>query len=289
VTSAPDLVVLSPHPDDAVLSVGALVAARARAGATVEVITVFTRAPDPARVPAGLAPFADHAVRAAEDARALARLGVSQHRWDLPERVWRTPEATGLRDAFRTPDDLDGFAYVQWLRELIGEVLDRARGRVLAPLGIGHHVDHTEVAVAAMQVAEERRAWDRVGFYEDFYAMGERSRQCHPVTGGRIGSWGHRLLRAPGWAAPVRGIVLWATPFIGSGPYPDHYVPVIRTLPWRAEIHPVSEPDEELQLAAVADYASQIPALGGMRRLGSILRRAHRVRGGELLWSVSGA
>ena len=280
------LLVVSPHLDDAVLSLGAYLADRVRAGVPVQVWTAFTQAPVSGTVPRRLRPFADYAARIAEDDHAVALLGAGARRFDLPERVWRTPPARGLAAAFRTPSDRSGFGQLDRLEEIAAEALARPGVRVLAPLGIGHHVDHLEVAVAVLTTALRLGATDRVAFYEDFYALGNGARHRHPVTRGHTGPLWKRVRDAPGWAGPLEGAVLAGTPLIGSGPSLDAYLPGSPTLTWRPELHPVDPWSQGRQLAAVAQYRSQTPALGGMHQLGPILRRAHRVRGGDLIWSA---
>ncbi len=280
------LVVISPHLDDAVLSLGAHIADRVRAGEPVEVWTAFTRAPDPGVVPRALRRFADYSARVAEDRRALDLLGAGNRLLDLPERVWRTPPARGLGAAFRTPADREGFEQLARLEDLAAEALAQPDRRVLAPLGVGHHVDHLEVAVAVLSAALRLGATDRVGYYEDFYALGNGARRRHPVTRGQAGSLWRRVRGAPGWAGPLEGLVLAATPFLGLGPSLDAYVPGSSALTWRSQRYPVDGWSQERQLAAVKEYRSQIPALGGMVQLAGILRRAHRVRGGDVIWST---
>jgi LmbE family N-acetylglucosaminyl deacetylase len=304
VTASGRLVVLSPHLDDAVLSTGGLIARAVAAGRVVEVWTAFTSGPPPDTLPRGLRPFADYATRLREDDEALDLLGARARRLALPERIWRTPPPTGglarmlpaagLRTAFRTPGDLAGFAQLENLAALLAEPLADPDAELLAPLGIGHHVDHVEVLLAAVTAAGRADAWSRVGFYEDFYALGDAARRRHPIArrhpatgrrpGGRRGpaSWRD----APGWAAPVEGAVLRLTPLIAAGPPITHYLPELAGLDWRCEPQPLSSPQEELKLRAVARYRSQLAALGGRDRLEAILRRAHRVRGGELIWRV---
>ena len=277
------LVVVSPHLDDAVLSLGAHLAARVAAGEHVEVWTAFTRAPA-ADVPRRLRRFADYTARVAEDDRALAVLGAGSRRLGLPERVWRTPPARGLRAAFRTPAAASGFSQLARLQEVAAQALADPGVRVLAPLGIGHHVDHVEVAVAVLTVALRLRATDRVGFYEDFYALGNGARQRHPVTRADTGPLWRRVRDAPGWAGPLEGLVLAGTAAIGIGPSLDGYVPGWPALDWHAERHPVDGWAQDRHLAAVAEYGSQTPALGGMHQLAPMIRRAHQVRGGDLIW-----
>jgi LmbE family N-acetylglucosaminyl deacetylase len=280
------LVVVSPHLDDAVLSVGALMAARIRGGVPVAVWTAFTSGPAADTVPRRLRRFADYAVRIAEDDRALDLLGAGRRRFGLQERLWRSPPGHGLRTAFRTPDELGAFPHLELLGSLTRQALAEPGVRLLAPFGIGHHVDHVEVALAVLAVALRAQAWDRVGFYEDFYALGNAARRQHPVTRRDVGTRWRRLRDAPGWAAPGEGLILRATPLIGRGPSLERYLPELAELDWRCRSCPVDPGTERTKLAAIAEYRSQTRALGGMRRLTPILRRAHRLRGGELIWSV---
>ena len=140
--------------------------------------------------------------------------------------------------------------------------------------------------VALLTAALRHDATDRVGFYEDFYALGSAARRRHPVTGHVQEPLVRRVLDAPGWVAPLEGLVLRATPLLAAGPSLPAYLPGHPDLTWRPERHPVDDWCQRRQLAAVAQYASQTPALGGMRQLGPLLRRAHRVRGGDVIWSV---
>jgi LmbE family N-acetylglucosaminyl deacetylase len=285
VTASRRLVVLSPHLDDAVLSVGALIARQVAVGRKVEVWSTFTSGPPPDSVPLRLHRFADYATRLVEDDRALGLLGAGYRRLGLPERLWRSPApggplAGGLRAAFRTPSDRGGFQQLDVLAELLAGPLADPEAEMLAPLGVGNHVDHVEVMLAAMLTAVRAGALPQVGFYEDFYALGNAARRRHPVSRQRPSPpW-----QAPGWAAPLEGVMLRLTSLIAAGPSIMRYLPEAADLSWWCEVHPVAASDEELKLRAVAQYRSQLPALGGMHRLGPILRRSHRVRGGELIW-----
>ncbi len=278
-----DLVVLSPHLDDAVLAVGAHLARTARSGRGVQVCTAFTRGPDPATIPPRLRRFGDYATRTAEDDRALALLGARPRRLDLLERLWRQPPLPGLGAVFRTPTDRGALAMLPALVRIVREVLAEPGTELLAPLGVGNHVDHVELTVAVALAVAETGDWSRVTFYEDYYALGEAMRRRHPVTRTRRESW----RASPGWAAPLQGAVLRGTALIARGPGPADYLPGLwpRAEDWCCRPTPV-DGFEDLKLDAVAAYRSQTAALGGMPRLGRILRRAHRQRGGELLWRV---
>ncbi len=272
------LVVLSPHLDDAVLSAGGQIARWVALGRPVEVWTAFTAGPPAAGLPRRLRRFARYDLRLSEDDAALDLLGAGRERLGLRERIWSEAAGGSLVAAFRTPATLDGFANLGALSAAVGRALDRPGTRLLAPLGIGHHADHVEVAVAALTTALDRDALDRVGFYEDYYALSETARRRHPVTRRRRLPW----RAAPGLAAPAAGLVLGLTPLIGAGPGLEAYLP-LSGLVWDCRPESVTG-HEDLKLSAIARYRSQTPALGGMWQLAAILRRAHRLRGGELIW-----
>ncbi len=275
------LVVVSPHLDDAVISVGALISRAVAAGTPVEVWTAFTAGPPVASLPRRLRRFGDYATRIAEDDRALDRLGAGRRRLGLAERIWREPRVRTVAAVFATPARREAFGRLEAVRAAVGEVLQRPGVQLLAPLGVGHHVDHVEVALAVLLAAREHDALGRVAFYEDFYALGEAARRRHPVTRRQPRPARH----SPGWAAPRQGAVLLLTPLLARGPGLQDYLPGTGALDWRCEPHPTAG-HERAKLAAVAEYRSQLPALGGRSRLEALLERAHRVRGGELIWRV---
>jgi LmbE family N-acetylglucosaminyl deacetylase len=274
-----DVVVLSPHLDDAVLSLGALIARLAAGGRRVEVWTTYTDLPADRQVPRRWTEFGDYETRRAEDRRAMVILGAQPRHLGLPERIWRAPQPRNLAGAFRGPRTLDGFGCLPAVREVVRSLLCVPGVEVYAPLAVGQHADHLEVAVAALTVASEEKALGRIGFYEDYYALGEAFRRGHPVT-----------RRDPRPAAPLLGS---AAPALAVGlrlmavafrrPRLDAYVPQARELPWRCAPSPV-DGFEDRKIEAVRAYASQVPRLGGARGLEAALRRAHRCRGGEPVW-----
>jgi LmbE family N-acetylglucosaminyl deacetylase len=169
---------LSPHPDDALLSCGGAIHRQIRAGDAVRVITLF--AGDP---PHGtLSPFAleQHhhwghppipmALRRAEDAAALIRLGVRVEPLDLLDAVYRaTPDGrwpyTDLATLFGEVDPEDPVTALD-LAERVSTLLPvEERSTLYAPLGVGHHVDHLVVHRAAR---DHLAGVHRLAFYEDY-------------------------------------------------------------------------------------------------------------------------
>jgi len=145
-------VAVSPHLDDGVFSAGATLAALAADGWDVLVVTAFTASvPDPSRfalacqTDKGLAPEVDYmALRRAEDAAALRRLGLPPPvHLPLPEAPHRGyASAAELFAGVRGDDHVASALSEALTPHLVDADL------VLAPLGLGGHVDHQQVLAA---------------------------------------------------------------------------------------------------------------------------------------------
>ena len=161
--------VLSPHLDDAAFSCGGTMALLADAGWHVCMATAFTRTvPDPAgfalacQLDKGLAPEVDYmALRRAEDRVAADVLGVADLRWlDLPEAPHRGYDsAPALFGPVRDGDEV-------W-RELAlavsGLVESLRPALILAPQGLGEHVDHRQMIRAVLAAVAD----GPLAFYRD--------------------------------------------------------------------------------------------------------------------------
>jgi LmbE family N-acetylglucosaminyl deacetylase len=271
------LVVLSPHFDDAALSVGGTIAAARAAGRRVTVVTFFAGAPDAATVAPALAPFARYDVRRAEDDRALALLDAACERLAFVERAFRAPPLPTHGAVFHAlPDDATRLPNLRAMIAAIAALRARHPGALLlAPLGVGNHVDHVELFLAAVE--NPSGVW----FYEDAYALVRAARRRHFVTRRRplLGAADRSTLRT----FALGRALAWAM----RGPTAGTLVaPSVRALDWHVE--PVAIADwEERKLAAVRAYASQLTAFGGDGWLRALARQ-HRLWGGaEPLWSAT--
>ena len=240
-----DVVVVSPHPDDAVLSCGGAICQATRAGRRVLILTAFTGDASGALSQfagqvlgaMGLGPEA-MILRRDEDRRAAARLGAELRQWDYPDALFRQgAEGRGvLYDTLPRllgPPREEDSALVRALSAGLSE-LGRC-GEIWGPAAIGGHVDHRLVRRAIEQAAPAPTWW-----FEDFPYV------CR---------WGARR-RAMG---PRRH--------------------------WERRVVPLDGAACETKCAAIAEYRSQLtPLFGGevaMRR--KVLAHAHRVRG-ERFW-----
>jgi LmbE family N-acetylglucosaminyl deacetylase len=166
-------VVLSPHPDDAVLSAWhALVS-----DGDVRVVTVFAGIPEPGFVTA--LDRTRHATEAAslvrlrrdDDRAALAFAGRTPAHADLLEANYLVQGLPDVRDAIeREPERYVEIVAASGIETPVDEIeraLDRWLGAdlVYAPLGIGRHPDHRDVARLGFRLARRGLA---VRFYGDF-------------------------------------------------------------------------------------------------------------------------
>ncbi len=152
----PTALALSPHLDDAAFSCGGLLAMLADAGWQVVMATAFTRSvPGPTgfalacQTDKGLAADVDYmALRRAEDVKAAGVLRVADVRWlDLPEAPHR-----GYNSAVELFGPvLDGEDVWRPLAELLRRMLAEVQpALVLAPQGLGDHVDHRQMIRAVL-------------------------------------------------------------------------------------------------------------------------------------------
>src|SRR5947207_14071926 len=163
-TGCQSVAVLSPHLDDAVLSSGAFIAECAQRHLRVVVVTVFNGPPEgPLSQPAvdfhGRCGHGDDAMkyREIEDDLALQRLGALSQRLSLAEALYRRVP-TGLH---RYPNHTDiNWANVANEADLVAALVERLAGLaavrdadlLVAPLGVGSHIDHHVVTAASLQL-----------------------------------------------------------------------------------------------------------------------------------------
>jgi LmbE family N-acetylglucosaminyl deacetylase len=269
--------VISPHLDDAVLSVGGAMATWSAAGERVVVATVFTDGPPLDAVPPSMRALADYEVRRAEDADACAAVGAEVRWLGHVERAFRRPFLT-TRDCFTTRSDRAQFTALPAVATSLAALDALAPDRILIPLGVGNHVDHVEVLLAATEWALARGWRDRLLFYEDFYALSTAMRRAHPVA--RVRGWPY--WRSPLLRAPRLALIFGAIALSRRGPAVTTLLPQeIARARWSAEPATIDEPRK---IAAIAVYRSQTTAFGGMAGVGASLRAYHAWWRGEPLW-----
>ena len=191
------LTVLAPHLDDAALSCGALMIHAAKR-TTVTVVTFFTEAGQPPYTLSARRYLQQTGARSAqtlyqqrqaEDRVALEAVGITCVQVGLTDALFRRRPHPGLRSLCGRL--LPELAYIYPVYRMhitsghiaaadagtlrdVCDIIQRLAGPgqslILAPLGVGHHVDHVLVRSAA------ERSGTRVIYYSDF-----PYNQQHPV------------------------------------------------------------------------------------------------------------
>jgi LmbE family N-acetylglucosaminyl deacetylase len=251
-----DLVVLSPHLDDAAFSCGGLIARATARGGRVLVLSLCTADADPAT----LSPYAralhqqwglgdaPYAARRAEDVASCAVLGAEWRHAGLQDAIYRRaadgqplyPDAKALFGRPATDDQALGAAAAA----IVGLAANLGGGLLVAPLAIGGHVDHRLVRQAAERVGVGRR----LVYYEDFpYARSRRQR----------------------WKALLR-------------PVPQS---LRRLSKWRSRRVELGAMELEKKIAAASAHISQLyPVFADSGALSAAIRGFADFRGGERFW-----
>ncbi len=160
---------LSPHLDDVVFSCGGFAATLADAGWETVLVTAFTRSVVPAtgfalacQLDKGITPEVDYmAVRRNEDREAARILAFADVRWlDLMEAPHRGYESAPALFGAVHPDDAILTELTSRCMALAAELQPDL---VLAPQGLGNHVDHQQVIAAALRSFPA----GRIAFYRD--------------------------------------------------------------------------------------------------------------------------
>lgn len=133
---------VSPHSDDVAFSCAAQVARDVEAGARVAVLTLF-------EAPQGEGPFADQAARRAEDDRYLESARVERLAGGWADAIVRHKKYRAPRKLLSPLGAGDEQALIEAVRARLQALVDGGVARVMAPLGVGHHVDHQIASAAA--------------------------------------------------------------------------------------------------------------------------------------------
>jgi len=272
--------VISPHLDDAVLSLGGSIAAWVDAGTRVVVASIYTTGPALSELAPRMRRFADYVTRRAEDEAACTLLGAETRYLDQTERAFRRPFLTGW-GFFRTPSDRGGFTTLAQVTRALDSLRALEPDRIVLPLGVGNHVDHVETLIAATDWAIANGLLDRVRFYEDFYALSTAMRSAHPVA--CLRTW--KRQQSPLAPASKLGVIMRLIAAGRRGPSVDQLLaPPLRAARWTVRATDVQS-HEQRKLDAIACYASQTRAFGGLAGIARAVRAYHAWWGGaEPLW-----
>ena len=190
------IALLSPHLDDAVFSVGGLMAALSNEGHALHAVTCFTRSvPNPTgfalacQIDKGLSAEADYMqLRREEDAHACELLDAQPHWLNLPEAPHRGyHSAAALFGDFVEQDAVQS----ELQEQLEGAVAKIKPDLILSPVGVGRHVDHRRVVQAVEKLREELSDWLFLRWYDEPYLSRNPEQYPRQVA----------TERRPGWEA----------------------------------------------------------------------------------------
>ncbi len=246
------ILVVSPHLDDAVLSVAGFLLRERRRGRRVVVATVCSEGPG-------------YAARRAEDRAALALLDVEARHLGFPDAPFRG--YSGFGELIGMPDKRD-----YPVKKAVGEALDNLVVELMPrelwfPLGVGGHVDHRLCyCLAAITFRTIART-----FYED---------RPYAFVAGAVDD----RLAGVGTYTPALDDASWSASFLAQG-YVQSWFPrgpagdallarliaqrrrcLARVPPLRPELLAVEAEDVRTIAAAVACYESQLVPLFGDRQ-----------------------
>jgi LmbE family N-acetylglucosaminyl deacetylase len=206
---------LAPHLDDVALSCGGQVSDRTKSGKHILIVTVMAGSPVLTTESEYIASLHDRwqlagdaaAERRAEDAAACAILGADYLHLDVPDCIYRLSPEDG------TPlynSDFDIFGEIHPAEAKLAEHVAQlfralpAAGKIVAPLTVGHHVDHLLVRAAA------ERVWPAgLCYYED-YPYAEQASAVTRALGDDLRAWRPEVqeITAAGLAAKCDAV--WA-------------------------------------------------------------------------------
>lgn len=217
------LLAISPHLDDAVLSLGAGLAQAGQDGAKVTVFTVFAGTAPPPYSPAaermhaiwGLSPNDDAPLyRRNEDIAALNQLGVDYRHGRFLDSIYRRlPDGRWLAERREGKQKLAipeqsaeaNRALVSAIKDDIKLVIDEYDPTLIATCAaIGGHPDHEMARDATLLAAAEKDV--PVQLWEDLPYAVFRSAEVELPKGFRLGSPDHSSVRTETWKRKVRAL-----------------------------------------------------------------------------------
>ncbi len=186
-----ELVFISPHLDDAMLSCGVLLTSLVNEKKKIRVITMFTQASEPPYTKAAKKvaeksgfsePVSMFKERKREDERSLKRLKLSLHHKKFIDALWRKKKITSKLEKMVSsiiPELVHVYPTSKHLfsgkiskldndtrSDLVTEIENAIRPKqtIFAPLGIGGHIDHVMIRDVILSIT---RGKDTI-FWEDF-------------------------------------------------------------------------------------------------------------------------
>ena len=166
VATQKEIIVFSPHLDDAALGCSDHILAWKKLGLQVRVVTIFTKLSFPSKSPTQGSPSDLELKRWSEDKQAMNLLGVSWNHLSFADWTFRRNYEKPCYICGRPKRCASNVSILGALQKAITPFAKR--GSFVVPLGIGGHIDHLLVREAA----ENRTELSELCYYVDYpYAL----------------------------------------------------------------------------------------------------------------------
>jgi LmbE family N-acetylglucosaminyl deacetylase len=175
------IVFLSPHLDDVVLSCGGTINRLRQYAVAVHVMTIFAGDPTGELSPlakmmhqAWKLPYDAPAYRRKENSQAVTSLGGRESYLPFPCSIYRRDFKfqaylyTSKAEIFSGDYSKEPEMLVLIQKELQRRLAEQSWELLIAPMGVGNHVDHVLVRSAVMRAFSGTKIGDKILFYEDF-------------------------------------------------------------------------------------------------------------------------
>jgi LmbE family N-acetylglucosaminyl deacetylase len=169
-----DIVVLSPHLDDAVLSLGQHIIKWKNEGKKIRIVTVFTKFGGGKNLPEYSKDYLIKSgfnstkkfekTRILENVKAMEKLGVDYENWGFID--------AGFRGVYKTRQDLLSGEIDKrdqdLVKKIMGKIIDIKANLLLVPFGVGGHMDHVMIKKAAEDIKNKRYYLEIPYLWENF-------------------------------------------------------------------------------------------------------------------------
>ena len=283
-------VILSPHLDDGIWSLGGFMALASQKGCKIDLITTYTGNPVGEDIPKAqmkeLTKNGSMEARKSEDSVASKVLDINPIWWDIPSRLYRQPWLKKRTFVFKTPEGNE-ISKNEWypiiekrLEELIKEYPEAT---IVCNMGVGHMYDHVELFMACINVGYRLKHLNKIYFYEDSYAIMTQNRQRHYLLKDYV--WEKK--NAPEKTSIVWRIMAKVMTGMASGTDIKTCIPnELHESKWTFELINIQN-TFDLKIESLSKYESQMNQFGGMKKVQKAFKKYHKYwNNSEPIWYI---
>lgn len=283
-------VILSPHLDDGIWSMGGFMAFASKKGCKIDLITIYTGNPVGLDIPKAqmkeLTKNGSMEERKSEDSLASKILGINPIWWDIPSRLYRQPWLKKRTYVFKTPDgnEISKNEWYSILEKRIEElIIEYPEAAIVCNMGVGHMYDHVELFMACINAGNRLKQLDKIYFYEDSYAILSKNRQRHYLLKDYV--WEKK--NAPEKTSIIWRIMAKVMTGMASGTDIKTCIPnELHESKWTYELINIQN-TFDLKIESLSKYESQMKQFGGMKRVQKAFKKYHEYwNNSEPIWYI---